>query len=63
MAVIILVVFYVVATIAAGVLAFSLAGATDVVAMSAVGGVVYVALGAVGLPFLAAIAAGASMAS
>jgi hypothetical protein len=42
--------FYFVATIAAGVLAFSLAGA-DLVAMSASAAVVYVALGAIGLPF------------
>jgi hypothetical protein len=42
--------FYFVATIAAGVLAFSLSGA-NLVAMSASAAVVYVALGAIGLPF------------
>jgi hypothetical protein len=50
---VVIVAFYVVATIAAGVLAFSLSGA-DIVAMSAAAAVVYVALGALGLPFTSA---------
>ena len=50
---VVIVAFYVVATIAAGVLVLALAGA-DVVAMSAAPAVVYVALGALGLPFVAA---------
>jgi hypothetical protein len=50
---VVIVAFYIVATIAAGVLAFSLSGA-DIVAMSAAAAVVYVALGALGLPFIAA---------
>jgi hypothetical protein len=53
MAFVVIVAFYVVATIAAGVLVLALAGA-DVVAMSAAPAVVYVALGALGLPFAAA---------
>jgi len=51
--VVVIVAFYVVATIAAGVLAFSVSGA-DIVAMSASFAVVYVALGALGLPFSSA---------
>ncbi|HEY1283411.1 MAG TPA: hypothetical protein VGE96_02925 [Steroidobacteraceae bacterium] len=50
---VVIVAFYVVSTIAAGVLAFSLSGA-DIVAMSAAAAVVYVALGALGLPFTSA---------
>jgi hypothetical protein len=50
---VVIVAFYVVATIAASVLAFSLSGA-DLVAMSAAAAVVYVALGALGLPFTSA---------
>jgi len=50
---IVIVAFYIVATIAAGVLAFSVSGA-DIVAMSAAAAVVYVALGALGLPFVTA---------
>lgn len=51
--VIVVVAFYVVATIVAGVLTFSVGGA-DVVAMSASWAVMYVALGAIGMPFTTA---------
>ena len=47
---VVIIAFYVVATIVAGVLAFSVAGA-DVVALTASAAVIYVALGALGLPF------------